>query len=296
MLRAGRLPAFLLFHGPEHLGKSTGAIVMAMTNLCRQPVNGWACGHCVSCRQVQIGEHPDCRILDGQAVSLGIETMREVVQAWHLRSWTTTDRWLILQHAEALTEAAANTMLKILEELPPGVRVMMTLDDDRRLLPTLRSRAASFAWHLVPHSEFPVSASVAPAHHQDLLARAAGRPGLYVAFQRDQSSWRAEQEQVEQLTRGFLQLAAGPALASSAKSDDLAAQLDTAELILREMILATVATDRRLWPAHKIFSTAAPQSIELRSLVAMAERYLQRHELLAAHVNMQLLSHDLALA
>ena len=57
MLREGRLPHALLFAGPDGIGKRMLGHVLAAAILCDSQEG--LCGHCESCRAMQLGSHPD---------------------------------------------------------------------------------------------------------------------------------------------------------------------------------------------------------------------------------------------
>ena len=57
MLREGRLPHALLFTGPDGIGKRMVGRVLAAAILC--DAEDGPCGHCESCRAMQLGSHPD---------------------------------------------------------------------------------------------------------------------------------------------------------------------------------------------------------------------------------------------
>jgi len=56
-IRAGKLPASLLIHGPRGVGKQRLAIWIAQTLLCTK--ENAPCGECVSCRYATGLTHPD---------------------------------------------------------------------------------------------------------------------------------------------------------------------------------------------------------------------------------------------
>jgi DNA polymerase-3 subunit delta' len=69
-----------------------------------------------------------------------VEQVREAID-WSQRSaGSARGRALVLSPAQALNGAAANALLKTLEEPPGSLRIVMAGGDPERLLPTLRSR------------------------------------------------------------------------------------------------------------------------------------------------------------
>jgi hypothetical protein len=78
----------------------------------------------------------------------------------------------ILDAAHLLTEAAANALLKLLEEPPSYGRIILIAPSGEILLPTLKSRALEVAFGPVPEERLK-----ALTQDPDLLAYAAGAPG-----------------------------------------------------------------------------------------------------------------------
>lgn len=78
----------------------------------------------------------------------------------------------ILDAAHLLTEAAANALLKLLEEPPSYGRIILIAPSGETLLPTLKSRALE-----VPFGPVPEERLRALTQDPDLLGYAAGAPG-----------------------------------------------------------------------------------------------------------------------
>ena len=125
-----------LFTGPPGSGRSIAAASFAAALVC--PNNG--CGICVDCETAMAGSHVDIEIVKTDGLSIKVDDIRELISraAWapSLSNW----RIVILEDAERLTEAAANALLKAIEE--PGSRTIWILCSPSitEILPTIRSR------------------------------------------------------------------------------------------------------------------------------------------------------------
>jgi DNA polymerase-3 subunit delta' len=125
-----------LFTGPPGSGRSIAAASFAAALIC--PNKG--CGICVDCETAMSGSHVDIEIVKTEGLSLKVDEIRELIShaAWapSLRNW----RIVIIEDAERLTEAAANALLKVIEE--PGSRTIWILCSPSliEILPTIRSR------------------------------------------------------------------------------------------------------------------------------------------------------------
>ena len=146
-----RLPGALLLAGPQGIGKDRFARFLAQSLLCEQPLaDHAACGECEACRWFAAGNHPDYRYLAPEnreddkgarrLAQIKIEAIRDMIDFAQLTAHRGGRRVIVLEPAEALNLAAANALLKILEEPPEDVHFILVAHRPRRLLPTLLSR------------------------------------------------------------------------------------------------------------------------------------------------------------
>lgn len=165
MLVANRekLPHALLLAGPAGVGKWHFAQILAAHLLCEQrhPATA-ACGSCSSCVWLAAGNHPDFRLIQPSAPeteglpeegvvttsppsrsatdSIRIGQIRALEDFVFLGSHRHGNRVVVLAPAEAINIAAANSILKLLEEPPARVYFILVSSQPRRLLPTILSR------------------------------------------------------------------------------------------------------------------------------------------------------------
>ncbi|KXS39452.1 MAG: DNA polymerase III subunit delta' [Halomonadaceae bacterium T82-2] len=136
-----RLPHALLISGPHGLGKQQLAEALVARTLCQAPGDA-ACGHCHGCRMLAAGYHPDLLRISpaDNRRQIRIDPIREVNQFVAQTAQQGGYRVILLQPAEAMNVAAANALLKSLEE--PGSRTLFVLLSDvpSRMLATIRSR------------------------------------------------------------------------------------------------------------------------------------------------------------
>ncbi|UNB81134.1 hypothetical protein MJK72_11350 [Klebsiella pneumoniae] len=122
--------------------------------MCRQPEGHKRCGHCHSCQLMQAGTHPDYYApvpREGQeraGYSRGARCQRKALA--NMRALV-GQKWSGLGDAVLLTDAAANALLKTLEEPPENTWFFLACEEPARLLTTLRSRCRLH--HLAPLSE-----------------------------------------------------------------------------------------------------------------------------------------------
>ena len=193
----GRAPHAVMFVGPGSTGKTTLALDLAAGLLCNDPdPAARPCRACRGCHQVASGNHPDLHRLapdgPGGQIRIGKSTDPEPGTVRHLISELALlpveggARVVIFEQAHRLNDDAQNALLKMLEEPPAGVTIVLCADDEECLLPTVRSRCARVRVGAVGGREIERwlgELGVADAPRAARLARlAGGRPGLALAY------------------------------------------------------------------------------------------------------------------
>ncbi|BAO44362.1 DNA polymerase III subunit delta' [Thiolapillus brandeum] len=139
----GRLAHALLLAGSQGLGKQAFARRLARSVLCEQPDDqGNACGHCRQCLLLQSGNHPDLRLVTPEEGSstIRIDSIRDLVGNNTLSVGEGAHRVFIIEPAHAMGAAAANALLKTLEEPIPGTLMLLVSTAPEKLPITIRSR------------------------------------------------------------------------------------------------------------------------------------------------------------
>ncbi len=160
------MPHALLLHGPAGVGKAQFARALAAGALCESPRNGLACEACPSCHWFSQGKHPDFREIVPEATAedegdaaeadtgkaekakslvIKIDQIRAVGDFVALSTHRAGFKLLVIRPAETLQPAAANALLKTLEEPPAHTVIVLVSDRPARLLATIRSRCRSLA-------------------------------------------------------------------------------------------------------------------------------------------------------
>ena len=249
----GRAPHAVMLVGPGSTGKTTLALDLAAGLLCTDPDPGARpCRVCRGCRQVASGNHPDLHRLvpDGPGGQIRIGkasdpepgTVRHLIGELALLPVEGGARVVIVEQAHRLNDDAQNALLKMLEEPPAGVTMILCADDEECLLPTVRSRCARVRLGAVGGREIErwlEELGVADAPRAARLARLAeGRPGLALAYARSVDAERIRGE----LARGVLDMLAQGRAARLASVRELmksAAALESALAASRGHGLAT---------------------------------------------------------
>ena len=140
----GKLPHAVLLSGPEGLGKHQFAEQFAESLLCHDAdEKGAACGQCRGCLLLKAGSHPDITRIEPEETGKAIK----VDQVRALASFTSLSaqfergyKVVLIGPAENMNRAAANSLLKTLEEPADNTILILLSSAPQRLLATIRSR------------------------------------------------------------------------------------------------------------------------------------------------------------
>ncbi len=146
-VRDERVSHAYLFSGPRGTGKTSSARILAKALNCAAPVEGEPCGVCKSCTEITQGTSLDVHELDA-ASNNGVDAMRDLVAHAALG---TPGRWkvYIVDEVHMLSTAAANALLKTLEEPPSHVVFVLATTDPQKVPPTIRSRTQHLEFRLL---------------------------------------------------------------------------------------------------------------------------------------------------
>jgi len=145
-LEQERLAHALMIEGPAGSGKQALATAMVKKLLCSddQPE---ACGQCRSCKLITGGAHPDRFDIQPEEGSdvIKVDQVRALIASLNLTSSISARKVACIHPADAMNMAAANALLKSLEE-PVGDAVLILVCSVPTKLPiTIRSRCQSIA-------------------------------------------------------------------------------------------------------------------------------------------------------
>jgi DNA polymerase-3 subunit delta' len=189
-----RWPHALLIRGRRGIGKRALALHFAQALLCETPLaDGGPCGRCPSCGYVRAGAHPDLRLVEplerdeeGNETILDailVDTIRELTDFTQLSTHRQRAKVAVIAPAELMNPAAANALLKTLEEPPAATYLMLVSHQPGRLPPTIVSRCRALA---APEPTPDVAAEwlarQGAEHPERLLAQAGGAPLLALAL------------------------------------------------------------------------------------------------------------------
>ncbi len=203
-LAADTMAGCYLLEGPQSVGKTTLAMAVAQAASCLNPLEDpyEACGECSSCRLVASHSQPEVVLIPPAGDSTQIWQFWDrdgrppgaLQHALQFAPAVGRRRVIIIERADTLTEGAANSLLKSLEEPPSYVLFLLLTQSIARVLPTVVSRSQCVRLLPVPRSAIEarlVSLGVDPFHASMTASVCQGRPGLAFALA-EQDSKEAE--------------------------------------------------------------------------------------------------------
>lgn len=292
--RVGRLGHAQLLCGPEALGKRAVAEALAARLLCEAPREAPTCGTCRSCRLRLAGTHTDLRLVTfeenpntGKRRSeLVIDQVRALGGAMQMTSQRGGAQVVVIDPADALNVAAANGLLKTLEEPADNRFLLLVSAAPQRLPATIRSRCQHMVFQLPDRasaSAWLAAQGHAPTQVVEALGAAQGHPGLADAWLRE-----GRLPLREATLKAWAGVAQGVA-APLAVAQDWMAEPELAPLRLRFVADATVALARSTAGAAPVAGLTPPSDLD--TLAAWFEQLNRLRLQLSAP-----LKHELALA
>lgn len=178
------MPHALLLTGPRGTGKRQFAESLSASLLCSQPDEDQRlpCGVCRNCQLQQAGNHPDYQCIEpsepGKPIT--VDAIRDLTGRSTLTSQSGGYKVILIEPADLMNIAAANSLLKTLEEPAPDTVILLVSARPGRLPATIRSRCQQLQLALPDQATAKswMSESELIQHNDPglLLALAAGAP------------------------------------------------------------------------------------------------------------------------
>ncbi len=143
LISANRVPHAVLLRGVPGSGRRMLAGVLARDMLCETEGIGpgqAACGKCAGCQLLSAGNHPDLYSLKPDGQYIKVAHIRAMTAALTLSAHRNGRKVAIVESAGCMNAAAANALLKTLEEPSDNACLILISDESDQLLPTITSR------------------------------------------------------------------------------------------------------------------------------------------------------------
>ena len=139
------LPHAILIVGPHGSGKSTLATEIAASANCLNQDSenhDLPCGICNNCKRIYSGNFPDISFLEktSSKATIGVEELREFREDMFLSPTESAYKFYVIKDADIMTAAAQNALLKVLEEPPKSVHILLLASEADKILSTIKSR------------------------------------------------------------------------------------------------------------------------------------------------------------
>jgi DNA polymerase-3 subunit delta' len=179
VIKKDRIAHAYLFYGMEGVGKRTTAAVFARALNCG--AENPPCGDCASCRRAEHKNHPDIVTITEEGPIIKIGTVKELMAQMKFRPREGRMRVFIMPEADRMNPAAANALLKTLEEPSAGNVLLLTSARPHALPMTILSRCQHLRFPPLPREEvarfLQEKKSIAPDAAAILAASSGGSIG-----------------------------------------------------------------------------------------------------------------------
>lgn len=157
ILDKDRLPHALLLTGPRHAQMAQFADRLMAILLCQSTDK--PCGQCQACHLLIQGTHPDIHYVRQDTVNgpLKIDQIRILQHDVYQTPQRGVRRFIVIEPADKLNNAAANALLKILEEPPSHTSFILIAEQVSSIPATIMSRCQQYVF--APPEGGPVNQS-----------------------------------------------------------------------------------------------------------------------------------------
>ncbi|MFH1045869.1 MAG: DNA polymerase III subunit delta' [Candidatus Omnitrophota bacterium] len=287
-----------LFCGPQGVGKRLFALNLAKFLNCENPLqeNGRVldcCDQCASCRKIEARSHPDVHWIEpqGRAQTISIDDIRLVQKEASLKPYEGRYKVFVIARAEDLTEEAANSLLKVLEEPPAGSQILLTSSDSDGLLPTIISRCQIIKFYPLSLERLLqillTEYTIQPQRAKFLSAYAQGRIGQALLLN-EEDAFRQKNLLIDRVSAGSSGGNAQDIFASKDKQK-LETQLGYLVNWFRDILLSkTGLREQYLVNSDRLDEIQAlAKTYSFAELESSIERILRTHRLIERNVNVK---------
>jgi len=149
-IQSNKLAHAYLFSGPQGVGKTSCARILAKALNCQQGPTPHPCGVCPACLEIAEGRSLDVIEIDG-ASNRGIDEIRSLRENVKFAPLNGKFKVYIIDEVHMLTAEAFNALLKTLEEPPSFVTFIFATTQPQKVLPTILSRCQRFDFVRIPN-------------------------------------------------------------------------------------------------------------------------------------------------
>jgi len=266
-IERGRSAHAFLIGGARGSGRMTLATEIAAALNCKRRSDTSAplpCGRCENCLRIYGGSFTDVKITRKPAdrATLGVALIKDLREDMFLSATESEHKVYIIADAECMTVEAQNALLKVLEEPPSGVVIILIATEADKILTTIKSRVQFIATerfttdelisHLVKMSDVARRQSKEDPERLRAIAMSAdGRLGEAMLLSEEKGAQKRLETRAEVLaliraaiSHSFTEVRAAVS-ALPTKRAELSEYLEMATVALRDMIAVKCAPNVR---------------------------------------------------
>ena len=224
LIRNHRVPNSLLLAGDEGIGKRQFALELAKSLICLEAADGESCGVCSACtragkfifpksedkeshKRLIFSDHPDVAMVIPFNRNILVAAVRHLESEANFRPYEASARFLMVDNAEKMNDAASNALLKTLEEPPSTSHIFLITSRPDSLLPTIRSRCQTLRFAPVNDDEiekYLISERAFTADEARLAARLS-RGSIGQALTINVEQFRIRRERMSSVVSNLIQ-------------------------------------------------------------------------------------------
>ncbi|MBE9504068.1 MAG: DNA polymerase III subunit delta' [Proteobacteria bacterium] len=180
-----KTPHAYLFIGSEGIGKKLVALKVAQALQCTSTEKK-PCGLCSGCRKIEAGKHPDVILLEPDGKYIKIEQVRDLQKKLGFKPFEGNKTVCIIDGVDKMNIAAANSLLKTLEEPPLATHLILLAENLRLVIPTIISRCQKLKFNPLTTPEIEKilvrEKNLSPQEAHSAALVADGSPGKAITF------------------------------------------------------------------------------------------------------------------
>ncbi|MBN2853515.1 MAG: AAA family ATPase [Clostridia bacterium] len=142
MLDYDKLSHAYILTGPSGSGKKIFAKALANAILCNHSNHGIPCMNCVHCKSAVSDGITELYQLQTEGNTIKVDEVRQILKSMSLRPTQSNKKVYIIFDGEKMTVQAQNSLLKTFEEPPHYGHIIITVNNEDSILPTIMSRAS----------------------------------------------------------------------------------------------------------------------------------------------------------
>lgn len=177
-IRTGSIRHSYMLVGEKGMGKKTMAEAFLLELFCKEEDESKRpCLTCPECKKILSNNHPDViYITHEKPAAISVDEVREqLIDTIDIKPYEGGYKVYVIPEADKMTIQAQNAILKTLEEPPEYAVILLLVNDDRKLLDTVRSR-------VIRENLRPLTDKVIKEYLSERLHKSSDMTDICVAF------------------------------------------------------------------------------------------------------------------